>query len=261
MKWDKEKDEKLKELILIGKKHKEISEIFGVTIKSISNRCERLKLKIIHTETIVCLNCGEKITVNKGEKRKFCNKSCSAIFSNKNRTLNESTKQKISNKLKGRKLGDENRLKITGDKNGRYVNGETTKIKTENKVRKCRICEITIISKKYKRICENCNINYYEHYRPQCEFKFNIYDYEEKFDLTLVNEFGWYSPTNKNNNLDGVSRDHIYSVRDGFLNKISPEIISHPANCKLMLHNENSSKNSKSNITIVELLDRIKNFK
>lgn len=261
MKWDKENDNKLKQLILLGKKHKEISEIFGVTTKSISNRCERLKLKTIYKVTIECLNCGKNMVVNKGKKRKFCDKSCSAKFSNKNRTLNETTKQKISNKLKGRKLSDEIKLKISGDKNGRYINGNTTKINIENEERKCKICENTIISKKYKRICDDCNINYYKHYRPQCEFRFNVYDYEDNFDLTLVNEFGWYSPTNKNNNLSGVSRDHIYSVRDGFLNKISPEIIRHPANCKLMLHTENSSKNNKSNITIVELLERIKNFK
>ena len=64
----------------------------------------------------------------------------------------------------------------------------------------------------------------------------------------------------KNNNLDGVSRDHMFSVREGFEKGIDPKIISHPANCRLMIHNENISKNKKSFITIEELLDRIEKF-
>jgi hypothetical protein len=52
----------------------------------------------------------------------------------------------------------------------------------------------------------------------------------------------------------------MYSVRDGFINNIDPEIIKHPANCQLMLHNENNSKNYNSSITIDDLIERIKNW-
>jgi hypothetical protein len=62
------------------------------------------------------------------------------------------------------------------------------------------------------------------------------------------------SPTNKNNNLGGVSRDHMFSVREGFEMGIDTKIISHPANCRLMVHTENISKNKKSILTIEELL-------
>lgn len=261
MKWTEEKDNELKRLILLGKKHKEISEIFGVTIKSINNRCGRLKLKVTHTENVKCLNCHTKIVVNKGRRRKFCSKSCSATYSNKNRTLNEITKEKISNKLKGRHLSDKHKLNIKGEKNGRYLNGLTKKVEIINGKRKCKICDEYNIIKKIKRICDVCNDTYYKHYRPQCEFRFNVYDYEDKFDVKLIETFGWYSPTNKKNNLKGISKDHIYSVKDGFINKINPEIINHPANCQLMIHNENSSKNCRSDMTINELLERIKNWK
>lgn len=47
----------------------------------------------------------------------------------------------------------------------------------------------------------------------------------------------------------------MLSVKDGFERGIDPKIISHPANCRLMIHTDNISKNKKS---IKDLLDRIK---
>ena len=83
----------------------------------------------------------------------------------------------------------------------------------------------------------------YQKYRLDCNFKFNLSDYKDEFDFSLVEKYGWYSPTNKNDNISGVSRDHMLSVREGFENGIDPNIISHPANCRLMIHSENISKN------------------
>ena len=48
--------------------------------------------------------------------------------------------------------------------------------------------------------------------------------------------------------------DHIYSIRDGFMNKISPLIISHPANLRILEASKNSSKGPKSEMTLEELL-------
>lgn len=50
--------------------------------------------------------------------------------------------------------------------------------------------------------------------------------------------------------------DHIYSVLDGFKNEIAPSIISHPKNLRILAAKENSSKGSKSEITLEELLER-----
>ena len=97
-------------------------------------------------------------------------------------------------------------------------------------------------------------------YRLDCKFKFNIYDFPNKFDIKLIETFGWYSPKNKNNNLNGISRDHMVSVMFGFENKIDPEIISHPANCQLLRHNDNVSKGKKNKITVEDLIERIKNW-
>lgn len=97
-------------------------------------------------------------------------------------------------------------------------------------------------------------------YRQLCEFKFGVRDYPKHFDLSLIEKHGWYKAKNRGNNLSGISRDHLYSVSDGFKNNIDPKIISHPANCVLVLHKENQKKHSKSKITIVELIDKIKSW-
>lgn len=94
-------------------------------------------------------------------------------------------------------------------------------------------------------------------YRQKCLFNFNLADYADEFDFNLVKEHGWYSPSNKRNNLTGVSRDHMVSVKYGFLNNIPSEHIRHPANCKLMLHSNNVSKYESCSITYEELLERI----
>ena len=49
----------------------------------------------------------------------------------------------------------------------------------------------------------------------------------------------------------------MFSVRDGFELGIDPKLISHPANCRLMVHSDNISKNRKSSITYEDLLIRI----
>ena len=50
-------------------------------------------------------------------------------------------------------------------------------------------------------------------YRADCAFAFNLKDYPEEFDFSLVEQHGWYSAANRGNNLTGVSRDHMVSVR------------------------------------------------
>jgi hypothetical protein len=97
-------------------------------------------------------------------------------------------------------------------------------------------------------------------YRQLCDFKFNVYEYPDEFDLKLLEQNGWYKAKNKGNNLNGVSRDHKYSIKDGFINNINPLILSHPSNCELIVHKDNQKKNSKSKITIEELIKNIDEF-
>jgi hypothetical protein len=99
-----------------------------------------------------------------------------------------------------------------------------------------------------------------ERYRQLCEFKFGVKSFPKEFNLKLIQEHGWYQAANRGNNLDGVSRDHIISVKFGFENNIDPEIISHPANCRLMRHTSNQKKNRNSNMSLEELKGKIKRW-
>jgi hypothetical protein len=85
-------------------------------------------------------------------------------------------------------------------------------------------------------------------------------DYPEYFNLTLVEQYGWYSPSNKGNNINGISKDHKYSIKQGFIDNVDPYYISHPANCELVLHRANQSKRTKCSITLEELKKQIEEF-
>jgi hypothetical protein len=244
MKWNEETNEKLKNLINSGKRHDEIATFFGVSKKTISNKCFRLKLKIKLFETIQCKSCEKKVVKLIKSPQKFCSNSCSAKYSNSLRTHSVQTKNKISNALLN---------------NNNNKNKNTLLISKKKVVRNCRNCN-NILNEPRKIICNTCRINYYKFYRPSCEFKFNVFDFQDEYNIQLLITNGFYSPTNKKNNLNGVSKDHKFSVCDGFKNKIPPEIISHPANCELLIHTDNNKKKIKSSITIDELYDKIEKW-
>jgi hypothetical protein len=64
-------------------------------------------------------------------------------------------------------------------------------------------------------------------------------------------------------NPDGLERgywtnhiDHIYSIRDGFVNAVPAEIIGHWTNLRLISRSHNQRKNYRSDMTIGELMER-----
>jgi hypothetical protein len=94
-------------------------------------------------------------------------------------------------------------------------------------------------------------------YYKQCKFKFNVYQHPNIIGFNLLKEHDWYhSQHNKN----GLVRDHMVSVSYGWYNKIDPSIISHPANCHIMLATDNIKKNDGISLTVEELLARIRNW-
>ena len=106
----------------------------------------------------------------------------------------------------------------------------------------------------------NPNRIFYQQYRTDCKFNFSVYDYPDEFDLTLIDQFGWYKAKNRGDNIHGVTRDHMISVKFGWENKIDSKIISHPANCNILLHLDNVRKNRKNSISLAELLVKIDNW-
>jgi hypothetical protein len=197
-----------------------------------------------------CKSCSEIIPFEK-KINDYCNHSCKASFINKGRLVTWG--DKISKGVKNYII-----------ENGLF--GALLVIKDKIPLKSCKQC-LEEFSKKTKFCSNKCrrefdkeNTDKYQQYRILSNFKFSLNDYPNEFDFTLVEKYGWYSPSNKKNNLGGISRDHMFSVREGFEQNIDPNIISHPANCRLMIHSENISKNKKSILTIEELLNRIKKF-
>lgn len=121
--------------------------------------------------------------------------------------------------------------------------------------KKKRFCSINCIVKNREK-----NKSKFRIYSDMCKFKFNVVDFPDYFEIRLINEFGWYKPKNKGNNLNGISKDHLYSIKKGFENNIDPYFISHPANCKLIRHRDNQIKNTKCSITINELHNEVDIF-
>lgn len=190
-----------------------------------------------------CLECGNQIPYKK-KRNKFCNRSCSAKYNNSRRTYTKEHKNNISEALKYEKI----------DVECEYCGNIFKVLESENR----KFCSIKCSSKsKEKSIDESGKLISYRH---KCKFKFNVYDYPEEFNLKLLEKYGWYKAVNNGNNLNGVSRDHKYSVKKGFKNKVDSEIISHPANCQLLLHNKNISKGNNCSISLDNLKEEIKSW-
>ena len=220
---------------------------------------KKLKQNIINKEgeiklfKVTCYKCGKEFQIEEREKffpkkdKYFCSRKCA-----NSRVLTKDVKEKISKSL---------------IKNIRYCQycGNIITEKTKHKY-----CSLECLkNSKIKRLEETLNKKVsdlekekflYRIYKNACSFKFKLSDYPDKFDFELIKKYGWYKAKNHGNNLNGISRDHMYSIRDGYLNKIDPKIISHPANCCLVRHNENQKKGKKSSITLDELLEKIKNW-
>jgi len=188
-----------------------------------------------------CHNCSNIFNVEErkykfpSKKKYFCSRSCANT-----RHHSEETKRKISISFKN------------------FTN-----------ISFCKKCNRCFKAKKNKKFCSNeCSykskITYNRsdliNYRKRCSFKFNLKDYHNEFNFELIEKYGWYKAKNHGDNQNGVSRDHIVSVKFGFENNIPSWIISHPANCELMRHKENVSKNKKCNLSLDELLIKIEKW-
>lgn len=96
-----------------------------------------------------------------------------------------------------------------------------------------------------------------ERYYLDCVFRFGIDDFKRVEGFDLIEKYGMYSAPD---NLDGVARDHMVSRHYGWVHNIPPEVIRHPANCRIIKQRENSSKGEECCISIKELYERIKNW-
>lgn len=230
-------------------------------------------------KTATCQHCSKLFTVSPGSYGKFCSLSCGTIFRNKINLEKAKAKYKLNptfckccqtnidyEKRKNKYCSISCSSKITN--NVPRKRGPTAVEKLPYSRIKFILCIHTnqYYSNKNTdgspRRCSPYIKTIKEQYYSAARFKFNVYHYPNEFDLSLIKEHGWYTcPGLKRKgqpkNILGVSRDHIISVSYGFANNIDPKIISHPANCRIMLHIDNKIKHSKNDISLDQLLDKI----
>lgn len=211
------------------------------------------------TKTCICEKCGKEFEQTrsiheweKGNFKRFCSRACA-----NSRVHTESTKKKIQSSL----------VKYYGKHD--CVSAFPLFNRKRLALVKCPICG-KLMKENHKACSRECSIKLrygnvdrtaLKYYRRQCAFKFALNQFPDEFDFSLIEKYGWYSAANsKHPNLNGVSRDHMVSVKYGWLHGISPDIISHPANCKLVLQNDNASKHDDCSISYEQLLERIENW-
>jgi len=236
------------------KQNPNYEKILTGTISKISgNKVERQK------HILICENCGEEYEVFCTEKeflggryKKTCSDICAKQLTNKKSGREKYLK--VSQSLK-KHYGTFNDDKEIGYKKiCPHCKEEFSTDRREVKFcsRKC--------AREYRREKEIENWTEYQFYRNQCRFRFGIREFEQEFDFDLIRENGWYKAKNHGDNLNGVSRDHMFSIKRGYEMKIDPYLISHPANCKLLLQCDNFKKFIDCSITEQELLERVKKW-
>jgi len=219
----------------VSSEKRKASNAKAVAEKREKRRLEQVEIEAVRKPT-KCENCG-LVKKHFYASYRFCSESCAKTFSsNQNR---EEANKKISKTLS---LGN-----------------------FQFSCKNCKFTEERRIAKRKMLFCSrscgakhrNKNSSIFTKYKSLTSFKFSLNTYPGDFDFSLIEKHGWYKAKNHGNNLGGVSRDHRFSVVEGYRQKINPLLIAHPANCKLLVHNENISKGYKSEFSIEILLDEI----
>lgn len=121
----------------------------------------------------------------------------------------------------------------------------------------CHHCQTKFTNYSQKKYCSTCEDNYSHDGRAKYWFTFNVFDYPNLFDLSLIKTIGFRdSKTNPN----GITRDHRVSVNVAIKNDYNPYYIKHPLNCELMSFKENNKKKSQCSISYEELVELVDNY-
>ena len=206
------------------------------------------------TFNVNCHKCGKEILIKEynTNKPKKENYYCSRACANSHIRTQES-KEKIRTTLKDKISRGEKIGFIDPSKVKPYI--KTYCINCGKETNHRMFC-----SKECRHEYRTKDYTSYQKYRLACCFAFALNDFPEEFDFSLVEKYGWYKAKNRGDNTNGISRDHMFSVKEGFLQGVDPKLISHPANCNLLRHNDNMSKNKKCSITLEELEKRINDW-
>lgn len=223
----------------------------------------KIRQEQYNTSPKKCPQCNIVIPYE-SRRNTFCSHSCSQIF-NENSKSEEQREHERQQKINlwRQKLGSLNRDDpfYKHKQNLKYYKSQKY-IRQYPKSAICVTCSSKFESQncRHKYCSPQCNTsrNSKALYRIACRFNLPPSQYPELFNQPLVEQYGWYNPTNKAGptNLTGVCWDHLYRIEEGYKNNIPASIMSHPANAELVPWGVNKNRTS-SMITYEQLLERI----
>jgi hypothetical protein len=133
---------------------------------------------------------------------------------------------------------------------------------------KCKLCKKTFKKRlscmdSQNHFCSRkcCNVwkgrhkTSYRIYKQLAQWKhLNLGEVCSRKEKSMLKKVGIFCPRTRKG---GMSRDHKFSVFNGFVNNVFPQLIGHPANCSLILQSANAKKHIKNSITLSQLFDDI----
>lgn len=220
---------------------------------------------------ISCKNCNKSFKPK--YNKKFCGHSCSASFINKIRpSIKVATKLipcsncktlikcdgRVSHKVCGTCAIKRKETK----KIFKMPNVEIMGLYSKLYINKCQHCNFFTCNRKKRKYCNSCCDKYSTSNKKGFKFTFNVFNYPDLFDLSLIQDKGFFSPGGKSGkwNITGISRDHKISITDAIKNKYDSYYISHPCNCQLIPQSENAKKHIKSSITYSQLIKQVNEY-
>jgi len=216
---------------------------------TIENKIEIIRELNKYKVIVKCSNCGEEVETHKcrikERKNMFCSLTCKYEFESKYRKWSKEHKQYLKdinlgelNSNFGNKWNEEQRRHQGDIMNKRFLDPvERWKAGKANRG-------------KWKEKDD------YDVYARMSNWVHKMFDIVPD-GIELLTEYGVY---NVKTNLDGVSRDHRYSIREGFGSGIFPELLRHPINCEVMQFKLNASKNWKCSVTKEQLFKDILSY-
>lgn len=236
------------------RKHGPSKGKLNVTLEESKSHQMRLaRIKKYNSNPKKCNGCQIVLEYDK-RNNKFCSRSCSTSHNNKLVEKTQQSKQKTSESLKAYFLNNpKNPNKIKNTK----VEGPASRVY----FRKCNHCNVLFTSRKRVKYCNAHATLYKSKGKNRYKFVFNVFDYPDLFDLSLIEKYGWFSHGGRYKyNPSGITRDHRVSVNEAIKNDYDPYYITHPINCELMQFEKNNKKKTKSSLTYDELVKLVDEY-
>jgi len=187
----------------------------------------------------------------------------------KNKMKSKEIKYKVGSANRGKKFSKERCNNISKGHKGLKYTPKSEEGRRNVGIASAKRFTIPEFRKKFRKSMERCGRwvpldkkSDYDIYFKESDWIERMFDRCSEDELLLLKEKGIF---HVKNNTRGVVRDHMYSRKSGFVNKVFPEILRHPENCQIIPHYINTKKQSSGNkgsdsISLQSLFSRIRQY-